>query len=50
MTTSTFGISRPRAATSVVRRIEGECGEGTADEKALRVRVLAAGETFPCRE
>ena len=31
MTTSTFGMSRPLAATSVVRRIEGEDGEGTAD-------------------
>ena len=50
MITSTFGMSRPLAATSVVRRIDGEDGEGIADEKALRVRVLAVGEMFPWRE
>jgi hypothetical protein len=50
MTTSTFGMSSPLAATSVVRRTEGEDGTGTADEKASRVRVLAAGEMFPWRE
>ena len=50
MITSTFGMSRPLAATSVVRRIDSEDDEGIADEKALRVRVLAVGEMFPCRE
>lgn len=47
MTTSTVGRSRPRAATSVARRIEGDRLEEGADEKAARVRVLAAGVKLP---
>lgn len=50
MTTSTVGRSRPRAATSVARSIEGDKLEEGADEKVSRVRVLAAGVRLPWRE
>ena len=47
MTTSMLGRSRPRAATSVARSIDGEDVEGIADANAPSVRVLAAGERLP---
>jgi len=50
MTTSTLGISRPRAATSVARRIDGLEGEDRDKEKFSRVRVLAEGGRLPWRE
>ena len=50
MTTSTWGRSKPRAATSVASRTEGEEGSAIDDEKAFKVLVLAEGVRFPCRE
>jgi hypothetical protein len=50
MTTSTLGRSKPRAATSVARSMDGEDGEATADANAPSVRVRAVGERLPCRE
>lgn len=50
MTTSTLGRSSPRAATSVARRMAGDEGVESADEKAARVRVRAAGGRWPCNE
>lgn len=47
MTASTLGISSPRAATSVARRIEGFDGEGIDETKVFKVRVLADGERLP---
>lgn len=47
MTTSTWGKSSPRAATSVARRTEGDRGVEMADAKASSVRVLAFGGKFP---
>lgn len=41
MTTSTCGRSRPRAATSVAKRIEGEEGVEIAEVKPASVRVRA---------
>lgn len=43
-------MSRPRAATSVVSRIDGEEGVASAEENAVSVRVRAAGGNWPCRE
>jgi len=50
ITTSTFGISSPRAATSVVRRTEGWVGIELADAKLLRVRVRVEGGRWPWSE
>ena len=50
MTTSTSGRSRPRAATSVARRIDGEEGRAAELVKFVRVFVRAAGGRWPCRE
>jgi len=50
MTTSTLGRSRPRAATSVARRIDGLEGEGRDKANFSRVRVLAEGGRLPWRE
>ena len=47
MTTSTFGRSSPRAATSVARRMDGDDGDGIAEENASRVRVRADGVKLP---
>jgi hypothetical protein len=48
--TSTLGRSKPRAATSVARRIAGEEGVQRAEEKLERARVRAAGGRCPCNE
>lgn len=50
MTTSTWGRSSPRAATSVQRSIDGEEGVQISDEKAFSVRDRAEGDRCPCRE
>lgn len=50
MTTSTRGRSRPRAATSVASRIDGEEGVDNDDENDARVRVRASGGICPWRE
>jgi hypothetical protein len=50
MTTSTCGRSRPRAATSVARSMDGLDGVAIDVEKAVNVRVRAAGGRWPCRE
>lgn len=50
MTTSTCGKSRPLAATSVAKSIEGEIGVDIDEAKASRVRVRAVGDRFPCNE
>ena len=43
ITTSTCGRSRPRAATSVARSMDGEDGVAEDVENAAKVRVRAAG-------
>lgn len=43
ITTSTWGRSRPLAATSVASNIAGEVGVATEVEKAANVRVRAEG-------
>jgi hypothetical protein len=50
MTTSTCGRSRPRAATSVASSMDGPDGVAIDVEKAVNVRVRAAGGRCPCRE
>jgi hypothetical protein len=50
MTTSTSGRSRPRAATSVVRRTQGDDGIDKEDENADNERVRADVGRCPCTE
>ncbi len=50
MTTSTSGKSRPRAATSVARRIEGADGSAAEFVKLASVFVRVLGGRCPCRE
>jgi len=49
-TTSTLGRSRPRAATSVARRMQGEEGSAMEEEKEFSVLVRVDGVRFPCNE
>ena len=50
MTTSTSGRSRPRAATSVAKRIDGADGSAAEFVKFASVFVRALGGRCPCRE
>lgn len=47
MTTSTWGRSIPRAATSVQRSMDGEEGVQMDVAKAFNARVLAEGVRWP---
>ena len=47
ITTSTAGRSRPRAATSVHNKIDGELAVDGCDAKAERVEVRRAGGMWP---
>lgn len=50
MTTSTWGRSSPRAATSVASNSDGVEGVETAEEKAVNILVRALGDWWPWRE
>jgi len=49
-TASTWGRSRPRAATSVANKIEGFEDDAIEEANASRVRVRADGGRLPWRE
>lgn len=50
MTTSTSGRSRPRAATSVARRMDGTDGSAAEFVNFARVLVRTLGGRWPCKE